>query len=267
VGGAERAQRRRKQQQLTRSAGGKAVSAARASGDRRQILTMVVVVAVIAAVVIGGVLWQRSRSAPPDAAPVERVDASYPVTVDGAVVVAGESDAEVTVDIYEDFLCPACGVFEARDSEKIERALGEGTIQVRYHVLNLLDQLSNPPGYSLDAANAAVCAAEAGQFPTFHASLFADQPSEGGRGYSLDQLVQLGRDAGITGTTFESCVRDGTHRNAVTASFESARNDSALKREGSGGQPVFGTPTVVADGKLVDLGNEDWLADAIAAAS
>lgn len=267
MGGAERAQRRRRQQQAAK-AGSRAtvVKAARGSGDRGQLITIVVVIAVVAAVVIGGVLWQRARSAPPDAVAIKTVAANYPVTVDGGVVVAGEDSAKLTVDVYEDFLCPACGAFEARDADKVERALEAGTVKVRYHLLNLLDQQSNPPGYSLDAASAGICAAEAGAFPTFHASLFADQPREGGRGYSLDQLVQLGRDAGVTGSAqgdFESCVRDGTHKDAVRAAFESARNDASLKRPGAGGQLVFGTPTVLAAGKLVDLDNENWLAEAL----
>ncbi len=290
MGGAKRAQRRRRQQEAAAAAGkepnasnaSKASSAsgasgaskksavvqqARVSGDRSRLLTGVVVVAVIAAVVIGGVMWQRSRSAPPDAAPVKTVTAEYPVTVDDGVVVAGEDSADVTVDVYEDFLCPACGSFEARDATKIEQALEDGSIRVRYHVLNLLDQQSNPPGYSLDAAASALCAADAGEFPTFHASLFADQPREGGRGYSIDQLVQLGRDAGITDAAFESCVRGGTHAEAVRAQLESARTDQALRRPNpNGGDSYFGTPTVVVGGKIVDLGNANWLDDAIGAA-
>jgi len=270
VGGAERAQRRRRQQQTAAKRPAKSstvVQAARAStgsgGDRNRLLKGIIVVAVIAAVVIGGVLWQRSRSAPPDAAPVRTITAEYPVTIDGGVVVAGEGSAEVTVDVYEDFLCPACGTFEERDAAKIEQALAAGTVKVRYHMLNLLDQQSNPPGYSLDAAAAGVCAAEAGEFPSFHASLFGAQPREGGHGYTIDQLVQLGRDVGITGPAFESCVRDGTHADAVRAELESARTDPALRRPNPNGGDYFGTPTVVADGKLVDLGNPNWLDDAI----
>lgn len=267
MGGAERAQRRRRQQLAAKSGRAGAVRAARGSGDRNQLITMVVVIAVIAVVVIGGVIWQNSRSKPLDAVPVQQISAEYPVAVeDKGIVVAGKDDAKLTVDIYEDFLCPACAIFEERDSKKIEEALAAGTVKVRYHLLNLLDAQSNPPGYSLESAAAGICAAEAGEYPTFHASLYSAQPREGGAGYSVDQLVQLGKDAGITSSDFESCVRSGTHKDAVRATFDRARNDPALKRPGASGQPVFGTPTVVADGKVINLDNENWLAEAIAAA-
>ena len=219
----------------------------------------------LAATVIGGVLWQRSRSAPPELAP-QQVATDYPVRLDNGMVVAGSDDAKVTVDIYEDMLCPACRNFEQRDAAKIEQRLDAGTVRVRYHVLNLLDDKSNPPGYSLDSGVAVLCAADAGLFPSYHASLFTHQPREGGRGHSLDQLVQLGRDLGISGDTFDRCVRDGTHKDAVHAQLQAATDNPALRRAGPGGGQYFGTPTVVVGGTIIDLSNESWLDEAIRAA-
>lgn len=272
MGGAERAERRRKQARSAGSTGsagprsaGTARSASAGGGDRGRVIGTVVVVLVLAAAVLGGVLWQRSRSAPPEAEPT-RVTAEYPVRLDGGTVVAGEDTAKTTIDVYEDFLCPACGTFEERDAGKIERALAAGTIKVRYHMVNLLDEKSNPPGYSLHAASAGLCAADAGGFPSFHASLFASQPREGGRGYSDDQLVQLGRDVGITSDAFESCVRNGKYHDAVRAEFATASADTALRRPGPGGNLYFGTPTVTIDGKVADLANSAWLDDAIRSA-
>ncbi|HEY0641545.1 MAG TPA: thioredoxin domain-containing protein, partial [Pseudonocardiaceae bacterium] len=243
-----------------------AVAAARrtsSGGDRGRVVTAVIIVGVIAAVVLGGIWWQRSRSAPLDDVPVARVSATYDVSVDGAVVVAGDPEAPVTVDVYEDFLCPACRIFEDRDAGKMEQALAAGSVRVRYHPLNLLEAQSNPAGYSLEAANAAICAADAGQFPSFHKSLYGSQPREGGRGYTVDQLVRLGGALGVTGGSFESCVRDGTHKDAVRASLASARDDASLKRPGANGTPVFGTPTVTVGGKIVNLEDESWLDNAV----
>jgi protein-disulfide isomerase len=267
VGGAERAERRRRQR-ATKSPTGPRSGAApvvRSDDGRRRIVVVVVVVGVLAAAVIGGVLWQRSRSGP-GPAEAHRVDASYPVQLDGGVVVAGEDSAKVTVDVYEDFLCPACGAFEQRDGGRIDEALAAGRIKVRYHVVNILDELSNPPGYSTDAGNAALCAADAGQFPSYHASLFAKQPREGGRGYSIDQLVQLGRDVGITDPAFEPCVRNGQHDGDVRAQEQAASGNTALHRTFPGGRSGFATPTVVIDGKIVDTSEPAWLDDAVAGA-
>jgi protein-disulfide isomerase len=235
------------------------------SADRTKVITAIAVVLVLAAAVIGGVLWQRSRSAPP-ALTQAPVSAAYPVALDGEVVVAGKDSAKVTVDVYEDFLCPACGSFEERDGDKIEQALTAGTLGVRYHILNMLDDKSNPPGYSLDAGSAALCAADAGIFPGYHASLFANQPREGGRGHTTDQLIQLGHDLGA-GDSFDSCVRSGAHKTAVSAQLQAALADPSLRRPGPDGGQYFGTPTVVLAGSVVDLSKSTWLDDALRAAA
>ena len=267
MGGAQRADRRRKQRATQAVGSARAVgSAAGGSGDRTRVVTAIAVLLVLAAAVIGGVLWQHSRTAPPPAT-AHKVDAAYPVQLDGAVVVAGADTAKVTIDVYEDFLCPACGAFEKRDSAKIEQALTAGTLRVRYHVLNLLDDRSNPPGYSLDAGSAALCAADVGAFPSYHASLFANQPSEGGRGHTTDQLVQLGHDLGITDSGFDTCVRSGKHKDDVSAQLQAAMADPSLRRAGSGGGQYFGTPTVVLAGTVVDLSKSTWLDDAIRSAA
>lgn len=238
----------------------------RGGRDRRGLVIGLAVVAALVAAIVGGVLWQRSRPAPAPAAATQ-VTAEFPVRLGDGVVVAGEDDAKLTVDIYEDFLCPACGSFERRDGGAIDNALTAGDVKVRYHVVNILDNLSNPPGYSTDAGNAALCAADAGKFPGYHASLYANQPREGGRGFTDDQLVKLGRDLGITGADFESCVRDGSHDADVRAQTESAEADQSVQRDYPDGRRAFATPTVVIDGRIIDIGDSAaWLTDAIAAA-
>lgn len=223
------------------------------------------VVALLVAAAAAVFIWQRSRPAP-DPAPATSVAADYPVELADGVVVAGKDSAKLTVDVYEDFLCPACGSFERRDGTAIEDALSAGKVKVRYHVVNILDNLSNPPGYSTDAGNAALCAAQAGKFPAYHASLFANQPHEGGRGFTDDQLVKLGSDVGVTGQDFESCVRNGTHDATIGAGAGAASADESLQRSYPDGRRAFGTPTIVIDGKIIDIGTSSaWLTDAIAA--
>jgi protein-disulfide isomerase len=260
LGGAERAQRKRRQ--ATR-----AVVAAKpgSRSDRGRMVAAIVVVLVLAAAVFGGVWWQRSQSEAMPQAPAKEVAASYPVQLADRLVVAGADSAKVTVDVYEDFLCPACGAFEARYFPRMEEALQSGSIKVRYHLINMLDDKSNPPGYSLEAASAAMCAVPSGKFMSYHGSLYATQPSEGGPGYTVDQLVQLGRDLRITDPSFEQCVRAGTYKDAVRAELAAAENDPSLRRSAGGGQ-YFGTPTVVVNGSMVDLSDAAWLDKAISAA-
>ncbi|HEY8371194.1 MAG TPA: thioredoxin domain-containing protein [Pseudonocardiaceae bacterium] len=263
MGGAERNERKRRQQAVQAV---RAAAAAQNGGDKRSVIIGIAVVAVMAVVVIGGVLLVRNNKSNDavrsTAIPVTQAHARYDTRLEpDGTVVAGDPASGVTVDIYEDFLCPACGAFEQRDGAEIEQAVADGRIQVRYHVVNLLDELSDPPGYSLDAANAALCAAEAGYFPDFHASLFARQPQEGGPGYTEDQLVELGRALGA-GEDFATCVRQGRYDEQVKQQYETASQNPALQRERQG-RKVFGTPTVVVDGQMVDLSQPGWLEAAL----
>ena len=248
MGGAPRTKRDRKQ---SSQAASRAVSAARgaAGGGRGATYAGIAVIVVLAVVVAVGVLLTRSRNTSAAAIPPVRVAASYPVSLQNGVVVAGKPGAPTTVDAYEDFLCPVCGLFESQHAGKIQQALNSGRITVRYHMLNLLESRSNPPGYSLQAANAGLCAAPAGVFPSFHASLYGKQPEEGAAGYTVDQLVSLGRSLGAQGN-FESCVRSGTHDGAVKSQLAAAESNPALSQQTANG-PSFGTPTVLVNGKAI----------------
>ncbi|MCP2332201.1 Protein-disulfide isomerase [Actinoalloteichus cyanogriseus DSM 43889] len=258
VGGAERNARKKRQA----NQGAKAVSAARASNrNAKPVVVGVVVVLVVAAVIIGGVLFTRNQDQQQaeQSIPAGSASVDFAAQRDGAVVVAGEDTAPVTIDLYEDFLCPGCGAFEEAYAERIESEIAQGNLQVRYHMLPFLDAASDPAGYSGDAANATLCAADAGQFPDYHASLFAAQPTEGRRGYDADQFVELGRDLGIEGDEFATCVREGEHRAEVDAEMEDIPNRGYLLQDGS-----FGTPTVAVGERMIDWGQPDWLDQVLA---
>lgn len=260
MGGAERNARKRRQQQ---SAGAsKAVTQARGGGDTKKIVAVVIGVVLLAGAVIGGVLWTNaSKNATEGEAIPAAVEPAveYPVERDGLVVVSGEQDAPTTIDVYADFLCPVCAQFEETYGDQIEQKVAAGELKVRTHMLPMLVERSDPPGYSLDAANAALCAADEGQFRAFHDSLFASQPEEGKRGYDKQQLIRLGRDLGIASDSFEQCVNNGTYDQQLTAKMEEVKNNPALEQDFGGGNKGFGTPTVVSGGEIVDFSDPQWL--------
>jgi protein-disulfide isomerase len=249
VGGAERNARKKKQQSQAQAA----VAAARGTNrDRNKIIIGVVVVLVLAVAVIGGVVWSKSSSSQPTAAAATTAVQAPAKREDGTVLV-GKDSAKTTVDVYEDFLCPVCGKFEKIYGDQIKKEVEGGTIKVRYHVLPMLVRASNPEGYSRDSANAALCAADAGKFNAYHASLFNSQPKEGGAGYTKQQLIKLGNDVGITGDTFTQCVNNGTYEQAAQAELDKANQTSFFK----------GTPTVTVGDKVVDVSNSNWLSDIV----
>jgi protein-disulfide isomerase len=188
---------------------------------------------------------------------------NYPVTFDQstATVLVGAGTAKFTLDIYADLLCPICGTFERNNGTGIDKALAAGTIAVRYHLLNLLDQQSTPAGYSTLAANAALAVAATAPkaFPSYLNSLFARQPAEYGAGYSAEELIDLGRQLGVGGSQFETLVRKRQYAARISANLTAAENDPALIQPSIG---QFGTPTVLVNGQLVDWTQPDWLATA-----
>lgn len=223
------------------------VSKARGAGFRLPTVAAGVVVLIIAVVVVVGVL-SSSNEAEQRPIPAAPAPASYPTEVAGAAVVAGRPAAH-TLDVWEDALCPACGRFEEQTGDPIAQALAAGRLQVRYHLVNLLDEKSRPAGYSTLAGNALMCAAENGAFPAMHKSLFAAQPEELGAGYTTEQLVDLGQRVGA-GPGYAPCVTGNTHAAQIADTMARAAVDPALARE-SGGSTGFGTPTIVLDGRLL----------------
>ncbi|MEJ2867634.1 thioredoxin domain-containing protein [Actinomycetospora sp. OC33-EN08] len=210
------------------------------------VVTLLVLVGVIAVAVISA---QSNRDAAlPVNQPITPVNATYQTRVDGGTIAAGSGPT--TIDVYEDALCPACKQFESVYGERFTDALNAGRVTVRYHMVNLLEQQSTPPGYSTAGGNALMCAAANGGFPTLHKTLYERQPSEGGAGYTVDDLVTLGRNAGA-GPGYEACVRGNTYGAAVAQNYQQASTDPRLQQT-SGGSTGFGTPTIVVNGQLAE---------------
>lgn len=125
-----------------------------------------------------------------------------------------------------------------------------------------------PPGYSLEAANAALCAADGGIFRDFRDRLFRDQPEEGGTGYTGAQLTRLANELG-SAPGFGDCVSGRRHVAALTEALAEVNENRTLRlMQGDGtpwldpriGKPVFrGARTVVHGDRVVDLRDSDWL--------
>ncbi|HEX7661591.1 MAG TPA: thioredoxin domain-containing protein [Pseudonocardiaceae bacterium] len=268
VGGAQRGDRKRNQQSRATQAA-RAVAAARGSNkDRNRIIIGVVVIVVIAAAVVGGVLFEQHRAnvASTETIPAKTVAGSnkYPVTIDksNATVLVGKSDAKIHIDNYEDFLCPYCDDFEKSNFDFMEQQLEAGTVQIRYHLLNLLDDHSQPAGYSIQSANTALAVATVApdKFVDFHYSLYEDQPKEGGPGWTQAQLTSLANRLGVSGPAFDSLVNGKTYNAQIQKNLTAAVNDKSLWATSVAGTG-FGTPTIVANGTMQNVSDNttNWL--------
>lgn len=203
------------------------------------------VAAVLVAVGLIGI-WAQS----------ERVDPTGPVTAppsaDSGGFVVGKDSAPVTLDVYEDLICPACGSFEEQIGPDLATMVEDGEIRIRYHMLGFLDRMSKPVGYSTRAANAVAAAAEAGKFEQYHKLLYEHQPTEGSAGLSNEQLIKYGTEAGIKDQKFDDAVRSGTYSNWVRDISDHA------SKEG-----VNQTPTLRIDGKDIETPTIDAIKSAV----
>jgi protein-disulfide isomerase len=234
-----------------------AEEAARAAARRRRrtlgggvVAAVLVVVAVVAVVLV-----QSQRTATSPAAPTPSG-----TTDGGAAFALGPDQAPVTVDVYEDFLCPYCAEFEAAAGGTLEQLAADGAVRLRHHPIAFLDRASTDD-YSTRALNAAAVVADAagtGAFLAFSDLLFAEQPAEGGPGLPDDRLVELAVQAGASGEDVERGIRElryGDWTQRVT---------DAASRAG-----ITGTPTVLVDGEPLPGGalTAQGVRDAVEAAT
>jgi protein-disulfide isomerase len=201
----------------------------RAAERRRKALLggLVAAVVLVAAVIVGVAVYSGQQAD----------TFATPKGGDRAGVTIGNAGAQVTVDVYVDYLCPHCKRFESEAGQTLDKLVSDGTAKVVYHPIAILDDASSSK-YSTRAANAAGCAADAGKFAEFTKALFDKQPAEGTAGLSNDELIQLGRDAGVSSSNFNKCVKDGKYTDWTAAITEAASKAG-----------VTGTPTVKVNGK------------------
>ncbi len=173
-------------------------------------------------------------------------------TAEGDGVMVG--DGLVRVDAFIDFLCPFCRRFELSSGPALARLVADGRISLVYHPMNFLDDASTTR-YSSRAAAASGAAADQRRFAEYAHVLFVNQPPEGGPGLSDDELVGLGREAGLAEAEFRASVSDAPYLG--WASYVTSRAVSL---------GVEATPTVLVAGEAVRPEGR-LIADAVAEAA
>jgi protein-disulfide isomerase len=210
--------------------------------ERRRRTLIVVAALAVVAVVATGVVALVDRTGQP-ATPPNGAVATYAVP-------AGSGDAPVQVAVYEDFMCPFCGQFESASRETLPKAVDDGKVEVRYHVLNFLDDASSTE-YSTRSANAlAVVLDTSGPevAKRFHDLLFENQPEEGSAGLADAKLVDLAVRAGASRQAVSPGITDRTFEQWVDNGKDQASKDG-----------VNATPTVMVDGKKLTYKTIDEL--------
>lgn len=164
---------------------------------------------------------------------------------DGTVIVYGKADAPDTLDVYEDFRCPICGMLEHADGSTIVGLADNGTYKIQYHMGTFLDKTfgGNGSANALAAAGAALNESPE-KFQQFRQVLFANQPKEQDDAFSdVNHLLALaGQVPGLTTPDFVREVKDGTYK-AWANKVRDAFNASG----------VAGTPTLKLNGSKLTV--------------
>jgi len=232
-----------KQAQLQRQQLRQAQQAAAVRQRRRRRIFMwvggLVIVGLVAAIVVAVVQASgRERTLPEVSG--ELVVPQH-LTPAGAIPV-GAADAPVTVEIYFDYMCPACGLFEAANGDELDRLLADGVARVELRPIAFLDEQSRGTEYSTRSANAVAVIADAApdRVWAFHTAMYAHQPDEGSEGLSDEQIAAIAADAGVPADVVDRFT-DGTYRPWV----------ATVTREAFA-SGVHGTPTVKIDGAVFE---------------
>jgi len=144
---------------------------------------------------------------------------AYPL-VDGKAI--GKPDANVKIEVYADFQCPACkGYAESTEKQLLEsNYITNGQVNYTFRQFPFLDSQSATKE-SHQAANASMCAMEQGRFWDYHAILFANQGVvENGGSFNNKRLTAFAESLGLDMTSFNSCFNNNKYSSDIEADYQ-----------------------------------------------
>src|SRR3954453_11850333 len=125
-------------------------------------------------------------------------------TPDGGVLI-GRDNARRRLVLFEDPQCPHCREFEDSSGDLLRREGAAGAVAVEYRMRCLLGP------ESVRAGNSLALAAEYGHFDQLRRELFAAQPPEHSGGFTVEDLLDLGRRLDLAGPPFGTGERGGRY--------------------------------------------------------
>lgn len=158
----------------------------------------------------------------------------------------GDPDAPVDFVVYSDFQCPFCKQFDDRDlPQVVDTFVESGDVRVEWRPLPIVSGLADIPlesdeNESVQSAEAALYAADQGEFWPCSEALFAAQGAENSGVYTTEMLEQTAADLGLDTGAFNECLESCEKEEEVLAFREDAIQLG-----------VSGTPTFLINDHLV----------------
>jgi protein-disulfide isomerase len=158
--------------------------------------------------------------------------------IDGRAV-KGDAAAPLVLVEYTDYQCPFCGRHFANTVPSLASEYVDAG-KLRYVLRDMPLESIHPQAFK--AAEAARCAGDQGRYWEMHDALFQNQ-----RALGELQLKHYAKGLGLDMATFEACLDDGRHGDAVRADIAEAQS------AGISGTPTFFLAVEGEDGKLKTL--------------
>lgn len=215
-------------------------------------------IVVVAAIVVGIVLAVSNSRKDDEAQGPLVAPAGLSTDTDYYTLGAPANSGAPVVDLYVDFMCPACGQFHQINGADVNTLVENEEVTLKLHTRTFLDGNSSTGDYSTRAANAVACVAD--EDPALllpmHDLLFENQPEEGSAGLTNAKLTELARQAGAS-EDVASCISSKKYDRWLNEVVEpNAKRDAPR-----------GTPSVFINGEFFEGWNQPGaLAQAIRSA-
>jgi protein-disulfide isomerase len=206
---------------------------------RQQRLIIIGVIVLGAALVVFAAVWPQFKS-------VGEIITVTPAALPNPNGLSlGDAKAPATIDVFEDFQCPACRSFtENTEPLVIENLVSTGKARYVFHNYPFLDDRLGKGGESDQAANASMCANEQSKFWDMHAMLFTNWNGENQGSFSDRRLQAMAETLGLDMNAFNSCFSANKYEADIQADLDKGKELG-----------VSGTPTVFVNEKKVGQGN------------
>jgi len=203
--------------------------------SRSRMITITLVV-LGAALVVFAFIYPQFKSVGEIVTPEPR---EFP-SADGMTL--GDPNAPVTIDMFEDFQCPACQYFtESIEPLIIQYLVDTGKARLVFHNYPFIDgEGAGNGGESDQAANASMCANEQDRFWDMNAIIYANWNGENQGNLNDRKLKALAETIGLDTTAFNACFDDNKYKDQIQADF-----DYGVELG------VSGTPSVFVNGEKV----------------
>jgi protein-disulfide isomerase len=206
--------------------------------QQRQRLITIGLIVLGAALVVLAVIWPQLR-------PVGEIVTVTPAALpDADGLSLGDPNAPATIDVFEDFQCPACQRFTQNTEPLIiQNLVATGRARYVFHNYPFLDDASVNKE-SDQAANAAMCANDQDKFWEMHSILYANLGAENMGGFSNRRLQAMAESLGLNMDEFNTC-------------FDANEFEAEIQTDLDLGEQwgVSGTPTVFVNGRRVGQAN------------